>query len=59
MSFNDIHKYILENHGYDFYESILPGFRETTRDLAMAVSDKIGTRKGINFEIYGLDFLID
>ena len=33
--------------------------REVARDLAESVSSKIGKRKGINFEIFGLDYLID
>jgi tubulin polyglutamylase TTLL1/tubulin monoglycylase TTLL3/8 len=61
LSYNELDRYCLNNTTFNFYQEILPEMKKVARDICHAVGDRrlIGAGKGFNFEIFGLDFLVD
>lgn len=48
------------NKGYNFREQIIPKMKEMATDAAKSVYNKIAPNNEMNnFEIFGLDFMID
>lgn len=54
-------KYCLNHTTYRFYQEILPEIKRISKDICHAVGDRglIGAHRGVAFELYGLDFLVD
>ena len=54
-------KYCQEHTDINFSKDILPHIKGISRDICKAVTSKrlIGAGKGVGFEVWGLDFLVD
>lgn len=63
ISYDDLQNYIKKNYSaknFDFRETILPKMKKMTTDIIKACSGSIDPSfHGNNFEIFGLDFMID
>ena len=63
ISYDELHSYFNRLYGYknyNFKDIILPKMKKMTTDIIKACSGSIDPSfKGHNFEIFGLDFMLD